>query len=162
MNKNLLVLLVAAVLIVFGLFKPSLSVVDPVNNENSIKVVEPSNVMLRDLCIPVIDALKYGPSSRKVDGKRLASLYSDLAVLMGLDGEDQVVKNTEDVRQANRLTGAMLKLDLKDKYPDLKEATTNLVKSAIGDDLILLDAVTREKTVEAFNALAWACNEGSK
>jgi len=56
----------------------------------------------------------------------------------------------------------MLKLYLKDKYPDLKEATTNLVKSAIGDDLILLDAVTREKTVEAFNALAWACNEGSK
>jgi hypothetical protein len=162
MNKNLLLLLVAAVLIVFGLFKPTLSVVDLVNNQNSIKVVEPSNVMLRDHCISVIDALKSGPSSRKTDGKRLSSLYSDLALLISLDGENTVIKNTEEVRQANRLAGIMLQLDMKDKYKDLASANDTLIKVAIGDDSVLLDSILRDKAVEGFNALAWACYEGSK
>jgi hypothetical protein len=162
MNKNLLVLLVAAVLIVFGLFKPSLSVVDSVNNENSLKFEPPSNAMLADHCMPVIHALRNGPPSRHIDGKRLASLYRDLATLISLDGEDAVIKNTEELRQANKLAGIMLKLDMKDKYQDLATANDTLIKVAIGDDSVLLDRTLRFKAVEGFDALAWACYEGSK
>lgn len=162
MNKNLLVLLVAVVLIVFGLFKPSLSIINPANNENSLTFEPPSNVMLADHCMPVIGALKNGPSSRHVDGKRLASLYRDLAILISLDGEDTVIKNTEELRQANKLAGIMLKLDMKDKYQDLASANDTLIKVAIGDDSVLLDSILRARAVEGFNALAWACYEGSK
>ena len=34
--------------------------------------------------------------------------------------------------------------------------------SAVGDDVIVLSKELRAKAVEGFNALAWACNEGSK
>lgn len=163
MNKNLLVLLVAALLIVFGLFKPSLSVVDPANNENFVsRFKPPSNVMLADYCMPVIEALRSNPSSRNVDGKKLASLYRDLATLISLDGDNMVIKNTEEVRQANRLAGIMLQLDMKGKYKDLASANDTLIKVAIGDDSVLLDSILRDKAVEGFNALAWACYEGSK
>jgi hypothetical protein len=164
MNKKV-VLVLAALLIGIGLLKPNLSSWGPSNGNSVITdvvVVKPKDKDLLEKCDSVITSLKSGPSSRKEDGKKLAQLFSDMATLVSLDGEDQVIKNTEDIRQANKLVGAMLKLDLKGKYPDLKEATTNLVKSAIGDDLVLLDAATREKAAEAFNALAWASNEGSK
>ena len=86
----------------------------------------------------------------------------DLATLVSLDGEDCIIKNTEEIRQANRLAGIMLKLDMKGKYENLAEAGTNLIKAAIGDDSVLLDDSLREKAVEGFNALAWACYMGSQ
>ena len=47
---------------------------------------------------------------------------------MELDGEDLVIKNTDEIRQANSIAGVMLRLDIKGKYPDLaKEANRYIV-----------------------------------
>ena len=72
------------------------------------------------------------------------------------------IKNTEEIRQANKLAGLMLRLDIKGKYEDLPEAAQALVLTAIGDDNVLLNPDLRAKAVNGFKALAWACNEGSK
>lgn len=159
--KNLL-LVVAGILIVIGLFKPDLSSFKPSPiNENVVAVDKPSNAEILDECQDVIDALK-ADSDRKTDGTRLASLYSDLATLVSLDGEDLVIKNTEEIRQANRLSGAMLKLDIKGKYPKLAKATNSVIVSSIGDDSVMLDAKLRQGAVDGFKALAWACVQGAK
>jgi hypothetical protein len=153
-----------AVLIVLGLLKPDLSVLfnkPSVDNVSVVVVEKPSNPEILDECQEVINALK-ADSDRKVDGKRLASLYLDMATLVSLDGEDQVVKDTESIRQANKLAGVMLRLDLKGKYPDLKDAAQKLVVASIGDDNVLLDNKLRQGAVDGFKALAWACDQGSK
>ena len=102
------------------------------------------------------------PKQTREDGKRLASLYSDMAVLIQLDGDDQVVSNTEEIKETNALAGKMLKLNLKDKYPNLALECSNYVMKMIGNDNITLDSELRTKAVQAFRSLAWACNEGSK
>lgn len=160
--KNLLLLL-AGFLIVLGLVKPDLSQFTGKckNNNDVISVTKPSNAEILDECQNVINALK-ADSDRKVDGLRLASLYSDMATLVSLDGEDVVLKNTEEIRQANRLSGAMLKLDIKGKYPKLAKAAESVVVSSIGDDSVMLDDKLRQSAVDGFKALAWACLEGSK
>jgi hypothetical protein len=132
-----------------------------VDNVSVVVVEKPSNPEILDECQEVINALK-ADSDRKVDGKRLASLYLDMATLVSLDGEDQVVKDTESIRQANKLAGVMLRLDLKGKYPDLKDAAQKLVVASIGDDNVLLDNKLRQGAVDGFKALAWACDQGSK
>ena len=111
--KNL-VLWLGAILIVLGLFKPDLSKFFNSNESNSaVSVVleKPSNPEILDECQAVIDALKAN-KDRKSDGVRLASLYSDMATLVSLDGEDTVLKNTEEIRQANKLAGVMLDQDI--------------------------------------------------
>jgi hypothetical protein len=161
--KNVLLGL-GAVLIVLGLLKPDLSAIfsrPSVDNTSVVVVEKPSNPEILDECQEVINALK-ADSDRKVDGKRLASLYLDMATLVSLDGEDQVVKDTESIRQANKLAGVMLRLDLKGKYPDLKDAAQKLVVASIGDDNVLLDNKLRQGAVDGFKALAWACDQGSK
>ena len=85
-----------------------------------------------------------------------------MATLIELDSKNEVIRNTEEIRQANRLAGAMLKLDIKGKYEDLPETAQALVLEAIGDDNVLLNKELRSKAVEGFKALAWACYEGSK
>ena len=164
MNTKNLVLSLAALLIVVGLFKPDLSkfINPPKPSNNSVIVVDkPSNPEILDECQEVIDALKTD-SDRKTDGVRLASLYNDLATLVSLDGEDLVLKNTEEIRQANKLAGAMLRLDIKGKYPKLAKATEKVIVSSIGDDSIMLDEKLRQGAVDGFKALSWACLEGSK
>jgi hypothetical protein len=79
-----------------------------------------------------------------------------------LDGEDAVIKTTDEVRQANSLSGVMLKLDMKGKYKDLASSCNSVIQAAIGDDSVLLDKDLRAKAADGFKALAWACNEGSK
>ena len=161
--KNL-VLWLGAILIVLGLFKPDLSKFFNSNESNStVSVVleKPSNPEILDECQAVIDALKAN-KDRKSDGVRLASLYSDMATLVSLDGEDTVLKNTEEIRQANKLAGVMLKLDIKGKYPDLAKAAESVVVSSIGDDSVVLDPKLREGAVNGFKALAWACQQGAK
>lgn len=157
-NKTLLI--VAALLITVGLVKPSNFNWRPnVDNKPvSIEVVKPTNKDLLDSCLDVIKILKGGKS----DAKRLSSLYNDLALLVSLDGEDEVVKTTDEVRQANSLSGVMLRLDMKNKYRGLSSACNNVMISAIGDDSVLLDKSLRNKAVDGFKALAWACNEASK
>jgi hypothetical protein len=73
-----------------------------------------------------------------------------------------VVKNTDEIRQANSIAGPMLRLDMKNKYKGLSKESQDVVIAAIGDDNIALSKELRPKAVEGFNALAWAYNEGSK
>lgn len=162
MNTKNLLLLIGAILIVLGLFKPNLSNIVNITPSNTTVVVEkPSNTELLDECQDVVNALKQN-SDRKQDGVRLASLYNDLATLISLDNEDMVVKNTEEVRQANKLAGVMLKLDIKGKYPELAKATNSVIVASLGDDSLMLDDKLRQQAVDGFKALAWACIEGTK
>ena len=157
-NKKLLLVLGGG-LILIGLLKPDLSSL--LNNTSSADLVisKPSNVELLDECEQVTLSLKNG---NKYEAKRLASLYLDIADLIALDGEDLVIKNTDDIRQANSLSGTMLKLDLKGKYPKLAESAKALIVASVGDDNVPLTKDLRAKAVDGFKALAWACNEGSK
>jgi len=166
MNSKNLLLLIALLLIAIGIFKPNLnnfldSNRPSVNVVDNLDLVAPSSDELLTKSKDIIKALSSN-SDRKIDGKRLASLYNDMATLISLDGENEVIKNTEDIRQANRLSGLMLRLDIRGKYPDLPEANEALVKAVIGDDQVLLNQDLREKAVDGFKALSWACNEGSK
>ena len=165
MNTKNLLLMLAAILIVVGLLKPDLSNFinnfTPSNNVVNVVVEKPTNTEILDECQEVIDALKED-SDRKQDGPRLASLYNDLATLVSLDGEDLVLKNTEEIRQANKLAGVMLKLDIKGKYPKLAKAAEDLVIASIGDDSVMLDDKLRQGAADGFKALAWACYEGAK
>jgi hypothetical protein len=164
MNNKQIWFIFATILIAIGLLKPDLSQIinRPIKNDVVVTVEKPTNPEILDECEDVIKALKNGPSSRATDGKNLASLYVDMSTLVALDGEDLVVRNTEEIRQANRLAGLMLKLDLKGKYPDLRPAAEKLIIASIGDDQVLLDSKLRKGAVDGFKALAWACQEGSK
>lgn len=162
MNTKNLLLLIGAVLIVLGLFKPNLSnIVNVTPSDTTVVVEKPSNIELLDECQDVVNALKKN-NDRKYDALRLASLYNDLATLISLDNEDMVVKNTEEVRQANKLAGVMLKLDIKGKYPELAKATNSVIVASLGDDSLMLDDKLRQQAVDGFKALAWACLEGAK
>lgn len=164
MNKKT-ILVIGGVLLAIGLLKPDFNSFINVNNRPSkpkvIDVVKPENKDLLEACFDVIKALKSGPNPAE-DAKRLSSLYSDLALLVSLDGENEVIKTTDEIRQANSLSGLMLQLDLKGKYKDLASSCNSVIVAAIGDDSLLLDSELRSKSVDAFRALAWACNEASK
>jgi hypothetical protein len=166
--NNKWLLIVAAVLVAIGIFKPSLENINiPLGPKPQVVVVdelnlpEPKTPELRVKANDVIQALSIS-ADRKTDAKRLAGLYNDMATLISLTNENEVIKNTDEIRQANRLAGLMLKLDIKGKYPDLPKAAQSLVIEAIGDDHVLLNEELREKAVDGFKALAWACYEGSK
>jgi hypothetical protein len=165
MNTKTLLLGLAGLLIVVGLFKPDLGSL--VNRPKPVVVeVEelsaPAREGLKAKADEVVKVLKEGDPDRKTDGKRLASLYVDLATLVALDGDDEVIKNTEEIRQSNRLAGTMLKLDMKNKYPKLAEACKAVIVEAIGDDSVALNKESRIQAAEGFKALAWACQQGAK
>jgi hypothetical protein len=162
--KEKILLAVGGLLIAFAVVKPETSWLRPLAPSIVIdnSVINNIDSTVKGNAAAVTEALKHGSLDRRSDGKRLASLYSDLATLIALDGDNEVVKTTEDIKQANSLAGLLLKLDLKGKYPDLSPSCTNLIKSMIGDDNAPLDKELRAKSVEAFKILAWACNEGSK
>jgi hypothetical protein len=165
MNTKTLLLGLAFVLIGVGLFKPNLGSL--INRPQPVVVdIEelsaPAREGLKTKADEVVKVLKEGDPDRKADGKRLASLYVDLATLVTLDGDDEVIKNTEEIRQANRLAGTMLKLDMKNKYPKLAEACKAVVVEAIGDDSVALNKESRVQAAEGFKALAWACQQGAK
>jgi hypothetical protein len=165
MNTKNILLGVALLLLAVGILKPDLGAFVGFPSQPSVAVENLNIPQPKEELMPKVDrvikALSVDPD-RKIDGKRLASLYNDIATLIDLDGDDQVIKNTEEIRQANRLSGLMLKLDIKGKYPELSAANDQLVKEIIGDDNILLDKELRKKASESFRALAWACLEGSK
>lgn len=166
MSSKNIVLLVAVVLLAVGIFKPNLESIIPGSKPNvvvidNLDLKAPESEALKLKGKDIIKALSVDPD-RKTDGRRLAALYKDMAILISLDEENQVIKNTEEIRQANKLAGLMLRLDIKGKYEDLPEAAQALVLEAIGDDHVLLSKELREKAVDGFNALAWFCYEGSK
>jgi hypothetical protein len=165
MNTKTLLLALAFILIGIGLFKPDLgSLVDrpqPVVVDIA-ELSAPVREGLKAKADEVVRVLKDGDPDRKTDGKRLSSLYVDLATLVTLDGDDEVIKNTEEIRQANKLAGTMLKLDIKNKYPKLAEACKAVIVEAIGDDSVALNRESRIQAAEGFKALAWACSQGAK
>ena len=163
MNQKHILLGLAALLIVVGLLKPEFSNILSPNKPVTVDVLElpePTDEAVKKEADDVVALLK--EAGAKSDARRLRDLYIDLAKLVELDGEDQVIKSTEEIRQANSLAGVMLRLDIKGKYPDLAKETKEVVVASIGDDQILLSKELRTKAVEGLNALAWACNTGSK
>jgi hypothetical protein len=163
MKSKYILLVCGLLLVLFGLVKPDLSKLIPSNNPtNSVIIEAPLDSNIRKEADELIVLLKSFGSSAKDDSLKLRDLYLDLSTLISLDGENQVVKNTEEIRQANSLAGVMLRLDIKDKYANLAKEAKDVVVAAIGDDQVLLSAELRAKAVDGFKALAWAFNEGSK
>jgi hypothetical protein len=164
MKNNNLLLVIAGLLILVGLTKFDLSGFSILPNRPNVvdvlELPEPTDEAVKKEADDVVAVLK--ESGAKGDAKRLRDLYLDLAKLVELDGEDEVVKSTEEIRQANSLAGVMLRLDIKGKYPNLAKEAKEVVVASIGDDQILLSKELRVKAVEGLNALAWACNMGSK
>jgi hypothetical protein len=164
MKNNNLLLAIAGLLVLIGLTKFDLSRLNIVpNRPNAVDVLElpePTDENVKKEAEDVVAILK--ESGAKVDAKKLRDLYLDLAKLVELDGEEEVIKNTDEIRQANSLAGLMLRLDIKGKYPNLAKEAKEVVVASIGDDHILLSKELRVKAVEGLNALAWACNMGSK
>jgi hypothetical protein len=163
-NSNVVLLVIGGLLVAYGILGPVIK-----NNIGPSPVVvvsttveTPLDPSLRGDCEKVISVFKNGNGNKSIDGIKLSNLYSDLAKLISLDGENETVKNTDEIRDANRLAGLLYDLDLKGKYPDLTVTTTNVIKNYIGDDNVVLDPVLRKKAVEAFNGLSWAYYEGSK
>lgn len=160
--KDKALLGLGALLVVLALLKPDLggffNTTGRINNQKIEQIDDESQAMVRS----VVDILKGGSSDRKEDGQRLASLFSDIAALIQLDGEDQIISNTEEIKEANVIAGKLLKLNLKNKYPNLALECSNYITKLIGDDNVALDTDLRNKAVQAFRGLAWACNEGSK
>ena len=160
-DKKVLLAL-GGLLILLGLLKPEFS--DILKPRPSVvdvlELSEPTDEAVKKEADDVVVVLK--EAGIKSEAKRLRDLYIDLAKLVELDGEDEVIKSTEEIRQANSLAGIMLRLDMKGKYPNLAKEAKEVVVASIGDDQILLSKELRAKAVEGLNALAWACNEGSK
>lgn len=164
--KNNPVLIIGIALLGLGLYgKYSPSIVP----DNPVAVVEnyvtdaPSDQTLLDHSKKIISILEESDdSTKKSDFLKLSSLYSDMSILIELDNEDKVIADTATIKEANSLSGKMLRLKIKDKYPGLAEAAKELVISAIGEDDVMLDDKLRSKSVDAFRALSWAFYEGSK
>jgi hypothetical protein len=163
MKLKYILLVCGTLLVLIGLIKPDLSKFIPNNRPtNTVLIEAPVDPSVRKEAEDLAALLKSFGSSAKDDSLRLRDLYLDLSTLVSLDGENQVVKNTEEIRQANSLAGVMLRLDIKDKYADLAKEAKDVIVASIGDDQVLLSAELRAKAVEGFKALGWACNEGSK
>lgn len=164
--KNKLVLAIGAVLIGFGLFgrylptnilKPTVPAVE------SYVVDAPSDKALLEKARAVVSVLNTSnDSTKRLDCLKLSSLYCDMATLIELDNSDKVIKDTASIREANSLAGKMLRLNIKNKYPNLAESCKEVVVSVIGEDDVVLDENMRKKACDAFRALSWAFYEGSK
>lgn len=158
MNKqNSILWLVAVLLIGVGFFQPSM----PSAMFKPTATISAPSEDLQSRCQKLIEIVKsYKNADKQVDMKKLMGLYIDLSKLIAINDEDTVIKNTEEIREANRLSGKMSDLNLKDKYEDLGPELNRIVMSYIGDDNEALSPELRQKGVDVFNALAWAINEG--
>lgn len=169
MNQyNKVLLAIGIALLCIGIFRSNNKIIDNVNPnkpaivDNILIITPPLDKELKQLCDKVAVIFMASDAEGKKDAKRLADLYMDIATLIELDGSNEVVKNTEEIRQTNSLSGTMLKLNIKGKYTDLSDATNKVIVSQIGDDVVPLNPALRAKAANAFRGLAWACNEGSK
>lgn len=163
MKNNNIVLVIAGILILLGLTKFDLSNIVSPKKPVTIDVLElpaPTDETVLKEANDVVAVVKSQMS--KEEARRLRDLYLDIKQLVKLDGEEEVIRNTEEIRQANSLAGSMLRLDMKGKYPDLAKELKEVIVVAIGDDQIVLSPELRLKAMDGFDALAWALNEGSK
>ena len=112
--KDKILLALGGLLIAVAILKPTLDHLPIVPNTVSINelVIPGVDNDTKLLLQPIVESFKNGSSDRKLDGKKLASLYLDIATLISLDGEDTVIKTTEDIKQANSIAGPMLKLKM--------------------------------------------------
>lgn len=157
-------LIVGILLICWGLFGTKLSDIINISGPSKIDTMElsaPSDPALKKEADDVVNLLK-NSSAEKSELKKLRDLMLDLGRLVQLDGEDEIIKNTDEIRQANSIAGIMLRLDVKGKYANLAKESHEVMVAAIGDDNIALSKDLRPKAVDGFNALAWAYNESSK
>jgi hypothetical protein len=162
-KSNLVIGSIGLLLVLIGLVGPQIKNIAVPSVVSVNTVSQPSDKSLLELSQPIIISLKSGSGfGRAYDASRLSSLYADLATLIELEGDSVCIKNTEEIREANKLSGLMLKMNLQGKYPGLKEACNKLVISTIGEENVVLSAELRAQAVKAFRALAWACQEGSK
>lgn len=163
MKDNKIVLIVAGFLIVIGLTKIDIATVWslPSRHTDVMELTAPADENVKKEAQDVIDLLKQSGGDKN-DFKKLRDLSLDLARLIELDGADVVIKTTENIRQANSISGVMLRLDMKDKYKDLAKESKDVIVAAIGDDDVALTDELRNKAVDSFNGLAWAYNEASK
>lgn len=160
--KNKILLGLGLVLCLIGLLKPNLNLVSvPSNGVTSVSVDKPSNETLLKLAQDLVQTIKENKVTRE-DGLRLANLCFDMSTLISLDGSSEVIKNTEEIRQANRLSGMMLRMDMNKKYPELATKMNAVVVGYIGDDIVSLNNDLRTKSCDVFKALAWAFVEGTK
>lgn len=125
----------------------------------SLSIKKPNDELLK-LIQPVIESLKNGNSDRKEDGLRLARLYKDMSLLITVD--NSILKTTESIREANVLSAKILQIDMKGKYEGLADAANTLFKKYVSPNSVMLDDELRQKSSEAFLALAWGFLEGSK
>ena len=164
--NNKVVLIVAGLLILLGISKIDLKGLNPLaNNKPAVvdvmELTAPSDENVKKEAQDVVDLLKKS-GGNKNDFKKLRDLSLDLGRLIQLDGEDTVIKNTDEIRQANSIAGVMLRLDVKGKYPTLAKEAKEVIVSSIGDDNVNLTPELRVKAVDGFSALAWAYNEATK
>lgn len=163
--NNKILLIIAFALIVLGLIKPDMLNL-PLGGGGKpavIDVLELTPPTDENILKEANDVVKIAKNELlKEEAKRLRDLYLDMKQLVKLDGEDEVIKSTEEIRQANSLAGLMLRMDMKGKYPNLAKELKDVIVAAIGDDQIVLSSELRSKALDGFDALAWALNEGSK
>lgn len=156
------VLVIGLVLIGIGIFKPKLNIGPNKPSTTVSSVVEkPSDPALLALANELISTIKQSNVDRE-DGLRLASLAFDISTLISLDGDNEVIKNTEEIRQANKLSGMMLRMDINKKYPDLVTKLNTIVVRYLGDDIIPLNTELRAKSCDVFETISWAFVEGIK
>lgn len=162
MNKQL-ILIIGGLLILLGItgLDPTSLLPGVPKTVDIMELSAPTDTNVKKEADDVVVLLK-SYSGSKSEFKKLRNLMLDLGRLVELDSEDIVVKNTEEIRQANSLAGVMLRLDIKGKFPDLAKEAKEVIVAAIGDDNINLSPELRAKAVDGFNALAWAYNEVSK
>ena len=166
--SNKLLLVIGISLLVLGIFRPNISSL--INySPNAVGYIEtyvvdaPADSSLLEKAKAITTILqKSEDTTKRTDCLKLSTLYSDMATLIELDRDELVITNTATIREANSLCGSMLRLNIKDKYPNLAEASKDLVVSVIGDDEVSLDDELRTKAAKAFRALSWAFYEGSK
>lgn len=161
--SNKVLLYLGLGLIVVGLVKPNfnLDLSKPANTIVSIDVNKPDDHALLTLAQNLLDSIRKNKVSKE-DCLRLANICFDISTLVSLDGSSEMIKNTEEIRQANRLSGLMLRMDMNKKYPGLAESMNLVMISYLGDDIVALNSDLRSKAVNVFQALAWAFIEGSK
>lgn len=165
--KNKILLIIATVLIGIGLIGKS-NLLQIVNNnscvvQEQLVVDQPKDQQVLEMCKKIVKSFNsIDDSSRVKDSLSLSRMYYDLAILISLKSNDEIITTTGCIKEANSLAGKMLNLNIVDKYPNLSENCEEIVLYYIGSDNINLDDSLREKAYNAFMSLSWACQEGSK
>jgi len=163
--NNKVLLLVGVVLLGIGFFKPDLpSIIPSIGKPNTvvsvIEVAEPTDPDLREKALKITEILS-GPNSKQ-DAAKLSQLWDDLASLIAMDAENEIIKTTAEIREANSVSGQLMNLKLKNQYEGLAETAKSILVDSIGDDNIIINEDIRNKAADAFRALSWGAYQGAK